>query len=54
MGNWKDNTLYGYYIDQAENLIYKKFDNSQNNTIPYNYRKYYAGYFCNIKNLVKN
>ena len=43
------------YIDaQKHQLIYKRIDNSANNAIPYNNKKFFAGVFINIKKTFKD
>ncbi len=48
-----DNSLFGYYDELKAPLIYKKIDNSKFNTIPYNKKHYFAGFFCDLKKLLR-
>ncbi|KAL4449715.1 hypothetical protein ABPG74_008088 [Tetrahymena malaccensis] len=52
--NIDDDSLYSYYFNLKAPQVYKKFDNSNCNSIPYSKKKYFASYFCNIKNIISD
>ncbi|EAS06330.2 zinc carboxypeptidase family protein (macronuclear) [Tetrahymena thermophila SB210] len=52
--NIDDDSLYSYYFNLKVPQVYKKFDNSNCNSIPYSKKKYFASYFCNIRNIISD
>ena len=49
-----DGSFLQQYMDQDAQMIYRKFDNSQFNTIPLQNKRFFAGAFFNIKKLIQD